>query len=799
MMSYSQYRSTRALRGRLLIEELESRNLLSITAQSFTLNALENTTRIINLAPRAADSDPNATLIFSLVSATSSGGGKVAVANSLAGTVDYTPPSLLSPFQDSFQYSVADSVGSAPVQATVTVNVASIAANPVLIGELEGQQSIPVTVAALAGAVQDVSVNPRYVFSNLAVANGGAGAVGGFTNSATGAFTYSPPSSSFTGVVDLSYQVTDATTNEVVKSIVALDIEPIVANPVAWNDLLGQPTNVPALAASIQDVSSATTFTFSNFTVQGGSGDGSVTTSDPTTGSFTYKPPASPKPGVIHVRYTVGDKAGNTAVGDVAINVGPIVADPVVWDALEGGSTKVPPLADSIQDVSPAANYTFSAPTVVGGQGSISGFDSSTGAFNYTPPSSTFTGPVFVHYTVSDGVSATSGTVTINVSPLVASPVVWSDLEGQQTSIPSLVGSMQDVSSAAKFTFSGPTVDSGEGSISNFNSTTGTFNYLPPSSTYTGPAHVHYTVGDGHASAHGVVTINVSPLVADTVLWSDLQSRTTRVSGVLGSIQDISSSTAFTFSDPSVVGGPGVIANYNTTTGAFTYTPDPSFTGVVKVYYHVKDGMGDSTTGIVSINIAKAIVVQPDGPFTAVLGQPITIPAWQLVSNDIAPNGATPRIKSVQDALNGRVVLNPDGSITFTPTTVGAAGFSYTDSDAAGDLSTSATVSFLVSPPPPPGLTVRIHPIGARVKHKMGGTIAHLYTTLAKAKPNTYHAVVNWGDGVLQAARIVKAGAHAFKVDASHKYALKGVYTARLTITDAGGDTLTEPFMVDIH
>jgi hypothetical protein len=97
------------------------------------------------------------------------------------------------------------------------------------------------------------------------------------------------------------------------------------------------------------------------------------------------------------------------------------------------------------------------------------------------------------------------------------------------------------------------------------------------------------------------------------------------------------------------------------------------------------------------INVEQTIQPGNDGPFTAALGMPLTIAAAQLLGNDTAaPDGLEPSIGSVGNARNGTVALNSNGSVTFTPSSLGPASFDYTDTDANSDASTIATVNLIV-------------------------------------------------------------------------------------------------------
>ena len=149
------------------IELLERRTLLSVTANAFSENVLENVPSTIDLGPYVADSDPSAVLTFELASTTTSDGGAVSV-NPATGLVNYTPAALSVP-TDTFQYSASDSHGDSSNTVTVTLNLASIAANPVIVSEVQGQSTIGLSIVNLPGAVQDSASKPAYTFSNALV------------------------------------------------------------------------------------------------------------------------------------------------------------------------------------------------------------------------------------------------------------------------------------------------------------------------------------------------------------------------------------------------------------------------------------------------------------------------------------------------------------------------------------------------------------------------------------------------------------------------------------------------------
>jgi large repetitive protein len=955
--SHRRHRSGPRLDG---IEQLEGRALLSITASSFGQDVLKTGPSTIDLAPNVQDSDPHASVTFDLVSTTTTDGGAVSI-NASSGLVRFTPAAN-SPAQDSFQYFATDSDSDTSGTETVTLNVSSVAANPVAVSEVEGQSTIDLAILNLPGAVVDIASKPSYTFSTLQVEGASNGTVG-LTDAKDGSFAYTPPSATFTGSVTISYEVSDATGSSA--STVQINIGPIAADPVVWGTLASTSatipsTVVPSLLDRIHDVSAHPAYTFSNAILP--AGDGTITNLDPATGSFTYTAPVNTFTGTVPVEYTVSDGT-NSTTGNVSIAVAPLVTDPVAVTELDHQTSvalTILNLAGAVQDVATNPTYTFSDLRIVDGGGSVpaSGFDdSSMGTFTYTLPSSASAHPVHIAYAVTDGTNTASGVVTIELVGIVANPASSSALENTPSTLPSLAGRIVDVESKPTLTFSAPSVLAGDGTIEFTDTSMGVLSYTPPNANFTGTFPIQYTVSDGTNSTIGVLNLTVAPLVTSPLLVPvALETQSTTVPSLVasGNVQDVASQPSYTFSDLIVAPGDGTAQFTSTTTGALTYSPpSTTFFGVVQLTYTVTDGASNSATGSVLINVEQTIQPKNDGPIQAVAGQPLIIAAVDLVSNDSpAPDGLRLKVGSVDNAQNGTVVLNSNGSVTFTPVAEGPASFTYTDTDADNDASTVATVTLNVKlgpvitwltpaaivygtrlsgaqldamanvpgtfnygpqlgtlldagngqtlvatftptdsvdyadatakvlinvaqattildwpspgtipndtplgsaqldatanvpgtftyipgagtvlpagngqtlevvftpfdavdytegeatttinvqPAPPPGLTVHTHSFSGRVNRKIGGVIAQLHTTSSKPKASSYSALINWDDGDVQAGKLAKSGTHGFTLTATHKYRVAGNYQASVTISDRYGDSVTESFVVSVH
>jgi T1SS-143 domain-containing protein len=128
-------------------------------------------------------------------------------------------------------------------------------------------------------------------------------------------------------------------------------------------------------------------------------------------------------------------------------------------------------------------------------------------------------------------------------------------------------------------------------------------------------------------------------------------------------------------------------------------TPATISDGLITMTATVTDGDGD--TAIDSIDVGALLAFEDDGP-TAVADNEVTtdedtaVVINVLANDSVGADNAT--ISSHTQTANGAVVLNEDGTFTYTPSAnySGADSFSYTLTDGDGDTST-ATVSIGVT------------------------------------------------------------------------------------------------------
>ena len=133
--------------------------------------------------------------------------------------------------------------------------------------------------------------------------------------------------------------------------------------------------------------------------------------------------------------------------------------------------------------------------------------------------------------------------------------------------------------------------------------------------------------------------------------------------------------------------------------GTISYTPNANFSGTDIITYTISDGNGGTATATVTVTVTGS----QDGPIAeddfAITEQdtPVVI---SILDNDSDPDGDQLIVTQATSDF-GTVVINEDGSITFTPQNgfSGEAVINYTISDGNGGTAT-AQVRIVINPAP---------------------------------------------------------------------------------------------------
>ena len=248
-------------------------------------------------------------------------------------------------------------------------------------------------------------------------------------------------------------------------------------------------------------------------------------------------------------------------------------------------------------------------------------------------------------------------------------------------------------------TFSATASDSDTGdelSFSLFGSVPGGASIHPVSGVFTWtPSEAQ---GPGDYSFDVVVTDDSSPNLSDSETISVTVNETNQAPVAVADTLEIDEDTpgeVFVLANDSDQDGdqltvtgvtqPPVGTVQITPDGSVLYLPPVDFAGATAFTYTVGDGHDGFAVGVVSV-VVLAVNDAPVGFADSVILTSYRSQAIHVLANDWDPDGDELHIESVSSSEHGRVEINSDGSVTFTPDIgwVGTDTFTYIVADPEG-------------------------------------------------------------------------------------------------------------------
>jgi VCBS repeat-containing protein len=225
----------------------------------------------------------------------------------------------------------------------------------------------------------------------------------------------------------------------------------------------------------------------------------------------------------------------------------------------------------------------------------------------------------------------------------------------------------------------------------------GSFRYTP-GLNFNGSDRFSYRSSDGSAHSEAVtVTITIHPVNDAPVAIADVVSLAednTASFDVLGNDIDVDGDALVVVSLTQPANGVTAVLPDN----SVSYTPSADFYGDDSFTYQSSDGAMQSTVTTVAISVAAvndAPVATADAA-TGIEDIPVSI---AVLANDTDVEGDALSVAVVNQPANGLATVNPDNTVTYTPSSgfSGDDSFSYQASDGT-DLSLAVTVSITVQP-----------------------------------------------------------------------------------------------------
>ncbi|MES2819819.1 MAG: retention module-containing protein, partial [Pseudomonadota bacterium] len=512
-------------------------------------------------------------------------------------------------------------------------------------------------------------------------------------NTLTGDFTYTP-NPDFNG--DDSFTLTiDDGQGGVSQSLVTITVAPINDVPLAADDSL-QVQEDGVISGNLADNDSPSGDGGNLWTLGSQAANGTAVVNPDGTFSYTPNPDFN---GTDSFTYSITDANGDISTATVnirvvALNDVPVAVDDVlsaVEDSVLSGS-----LAGNDSPSGDGGNVWALGSQAANGTAVVN----ADGTFSYTP-NPNFNGTDSFTYSITDANGDVStATVTLNVAALDDVPVAVNDAASvTQDSVlnGSLAGNDTASGDGGNVWALGNAPSNGT-VVVNAN---GTFSYTPDAG-FSGSDSFTYTLTDADGdSVTATASITVNPnlpvntppvAVADTASTSE---DTPVTINVLGNDSD-ANGDPLTVTAASAANGT-VLINVD---GTLSYTPNTGFTGNDSISYSISDGQGGSASSTVAVTVGAGVPV--NSPPVAVADTastsedtPVTI---NVLGNDSDANG-DPLTVTAASAANGTVLINVDGTLSYTPNTgfTGNDSISYSISDGQGG-SASSTVAVTVAP-----------------------------------------------------------------------------------------------------
>ncbi|OYU96499.1 MAG: hypothetical protein CFE21_08925 [Bacteroidetes bacterium B1(2017)] len=381
-------------------------------------------------------------------------------------------------------------------------------------------------------------------------------------------------------------------------------------------------------------------------------------------GTFTYTPNANYN-GTDNFIYQLCDADGDCDTALVTIVITPVNDVPLaVWDA--ASTNEDAPVSGTVatnDNLSGDGGNTWS---LVTGASHGSVVVNGDGTYTYTPDANYNGTDEFIYQICDVDNDCDTAIVRLNIVPVNDVPVANWDATSTTEDVPvsGTVATNDNLSGDGGNTWSLVTGASHGSVVVNAN---GTYTYTPDAN-YNGTDEFIYQLCDVDNDCDtAIVRINIAPVNDVPVANCDAVSTTedSPVSGTVATNDNLSGDGGNTFSLVTGATHGSVVVNAD---GTYTYTPNANYNGPDEFIYQLCDVDNDCDTAIVRITILPindAPVANWDTTSTE-----FNTPVSGSVSGndtDLDGNLDPTSFVVVTGATHGTVVLNPNGTYTYTP------------------------------------------------------------------------------------------------------------------------------------
>ncbi|MEM7133170.1 MAG: Ig-like domain-containing protein [Chloroflexota bacterium] len=516
-----------------------------------------------------------------------------------------------------------------------------------------------------------------------------------------GSFTYTP-TTGFVGQDTFTYQANDGTSNSNIATV-TITVNNLNDGPSAGNDAYETAPDTALVvnaANGVLENDSDPDLDPLQANLAGDVGNGTLSLN--IDGSFTYTPTTS-FVGQDSFTYRASDGITNSNIATATISV--IVPPQAIDDdyITDEDVTLVVAVGTGLLandvDNNPPTDLTASLLTTPT-HGTLTSF-STDGAFTYVPHLDFSGSDSFTYYAV-DGVSGATDQATVNLTlaPINDAPIA--DDETYETAPDTTL--VVNVASGVLDNDSDPDLDLLQANlvddVSNGNlslNLDGSLTYTPTTG-FVGQDSFTYRATDGITNSNMAtvtitVTVSLQAVDDDYITDEDMALVVAVGTGLLANDVDNNPPTDLIVS---LLTTPthGTLTNFGTD-GAFTYVPDPDFSGSDSFTYEAVDGVSSATDQAsvdLTVNPVNDSPLANDDAYETAPDTVMEVNAASgILDNDNDPEQDSLQANLVDDVDNGNLTLNLDGSFTYTPNNgfVGQDSFTYQASDSITNSNTA--------------------------------------------------------------------------------------------------------------
>jgi len=130
--------------------------------------------------------------------------------------------------------------------------------------------------------------------------------------------------------------------------------------------------------------------------------------------------------------------------------------------------------------------------------------------------------------------------------------------------------------------------------------------------------------------------------------------------------------------------------------GSLRFTPASGFSGTTSLNYSIADGRGGSASAQVSVSVSASNLAPVATNDSASMSSRVSL-VIPVLNNDWDPEGVALKVTAVTQGSKGKVSINANGSLTYSPAKSfrSSDSFSYTISDGSKSASATVQVSLL--------------------------------------------------------------------------------------------------------